>query len=125
MMTLSLYSQQLLTDSSAIVPVRTLKNALIMKAERDYLKFQISLTRDSVTTYQLINSKQDKVINTLENQIIVYNKNEDHYKGIISSKDKIINEKNNQITDLKKKVVKLYATTGLVSIIGVFLIVLL
>ena len=74
-MTLSLYSQQLLTDSSAIVPVRTLKNALIMKAERDYLKFQISLTRDSVTTYQLINSKQDKVINTLENQIIVYNKN--------------------------------------------------
>ena len=89
-------SQQRLTDSTVIVPIKSLKNALLVKVERDNLKKELVIARDSKV----------KDLN-----------------GVIIAKDGIINEKSKKITKLNNTIKKL---TGafMISVVG-FIITLL
>jgi hypothetical protein len=52
----SAFSQQRLSDSTVIVPIKSLKNALLMKIDRDNLKKELVVTRDSISTMSASNS---------------------------------------------------------------------
>lgn len=75
------------TDSSkCIVPCYILKNALIVKAERDYLKNTIlPLTQDSIQTLIYINKSQDTVIKNDSSIIRAFYQNKIYYNTIISN----------------------------------------
>ena len=90
MMPLLASSQTLSTEDLVTVPIKTLKNALIVKTERDFLKNQIGVTRDSVNILTNVVVNQDSVIKTQDSSISLYKKNESNYTSIINKKDGII-----------------------------------
>ena len=84
-------SQTLLSDSICCVPCNTLKKALIVKNERDYLKEQIKITRDSSLIFSRIVLNQDSIIKVKNSTISLYKKNENNYLQLIDNKDEEIN----------------------------------
>ena len=62
----------------------------MIKTERDYLKNQIGVTRDSVAILSVVISQQDTLIKNKNNQIDLYKKNESNYIQIIDNKSKQI-----------------------------------
>lgn len=89
-----IYSQTNLQKSnnldSVLVPVKTLKNALIVLEQRNYCKQQLEVTRDSISIMDNIIKVQDSSIINLNTQIELYKKNADNYVKIVENKDKEI-----------------------------------
>lgn len=89
-----IYSQTNLQKSnnldSVLVPVKTLKNALIVLEQRNYCKQQLEVTRDSISIMDNIIKVQDSSIFNLNSQIDLYKKNIDNYVKIVENKDKEI-----------------------------------
>lgn len=96
-------SQKLLNDS-VIVPVKALRNALLVKADRDNLKLELSLTRDSIKHMDTIILRQDSIINVCDSTRVELDKKVEDYKGVVKAKDGIIEEKDKKITDLESKI---------------------
>ena len=80
-------SQTLSNYSTCCVPCKSLKKALLVKTERDYLKDQIGVARDSIVILSRIVSNQDSVIIKQDTTISLYKKNEDEYIQIVKNKD--------------------------------------
>lgn len=116
-------SQQLLSDSTVIVPIKSLKNALLVKADRDNLKKELVVARDSITTMNKIIHNQDSALVVCDSTRIILDKKVEDYKGVVKAKDGIIEEKDKQITELKTKVRGTMA--ALFTSVVVFLIALL
>ena len=116
-------SQTLSNDSTCCVPCKSLKKALLVKTERDYLKEQIGVARDSIVILSRIVTNQDSIIVKQDTTISLYQKNELQYTQIIANKDSEIKIQNTQIKKAKTKTRVAWATTGL-SVIA-FIIILL
>ena len=116
-------SQTLSIDTQCCVPCATLKKALLVKTERDYLKNQIGITRDSVTLLNVIVSQQDTLIKNKNNQIDLYKKNELNYVQIIDNKNKQV-ELYDKALKTAKKGIKVAYGVAVVSIISGLLVVL-
>ena len=116
-------SQTLSNDSTCCVPCKSLKKALLVKTERDYLKEQIGVARDSIVILSNIVTNQDSVIVKQDSTISLYVKNELGYTQIIKNKDTEIEIKDKQIKKAKNKSKVAWITTGLSTI--VFIIILL
>jgi len=116
-------SQTPSNDSTCCVPCKSLKKALLVKTERDYLKEQIGVARDSIVILSNIVTNQDSVIIKQDNKIYLYSKNELGYTQIIKNKDTEIEIKDKQIKKAKNKSKVAWITTGLSTI--VFIIILL
>ena len=116
-------SQTLSIDSTCCVPCKTLKKALIVKSERDFLKNQIGVTRDSISILSSVVVNQDSVIKTQDSSISLYKKNEENYNSIIKKKDGIIEVKDEQIKQQKAKTKIAWIVTGLntVALLLIFL----
>lgn len=116
-------SQTLSTDTQCCVPCATLKKALLIKTERDYLKNQIGITRDSVAILSVVVSQQDTLIKNKNNQIDLYKKNESNYTQIIDNKSKQI-ELYDKALKTAKAGIKVAYGVAVVSIISGLLIAL-
>ena len=116
-------SQTLSIDSTCCVPCKTLKKALIVKNERDFLKNQIGVARDSISILTNVVVNQDSVIKTQDSSISLYKKNEENYNSIINKKDGIIELKDEQIKQQKAKTRIAWIVTGLNTV--AFILVLL
>jgi len=116
-------SQTLSIDSTCCVPCKTLKKALIVKSERDFLKNQIGVARDSISILSSVVVNQDSVIKTQDSSISLYKKNEENYNSIIEKKDGIIEVKDEQIKQQKAKTKIAWIVTGLntVALLLIFL----
>ena len=116
-------SQTLSIDSTCCVPCKTLKKALIVKSERDFLKNQIGVARDSINILSSVVINQDSVIKTQDSSISLYKKNEENYNSIIEKKDGIIEVKDEQIKQEKAKTKIAWIVTGLntVALLLIFL----
>lgn len=116
-------SQTLSIDSTCCVPCKTLKKALIVKSERDFLKNQIGVARDSINILSSVVINQDSVIKTQDSSISLYKKNEENYNSIIEKKDGIIEVKDEQIKQQKAKTKIAWIVTGLntVALLLIFL----
>jgi hypothetical protein len=117
-------SQTLLNDSTCCVPCEALKKALIVKNERDFLKNQIGVTRDSVNILTNIVISQDSVIKTQDSSILLYKKNEENYNFIVDKKDRIIELKDKQIKQQKTRTNIAWMTTGLNTVIFILILLL-
>ena len=102
MMMSSASSQKLLNDS-VIVPVKALRNALLVKADRDNLKLELGLTRDSIKHMDTIILRQDSIIKVCDSTRVILDKKVEDYKGVVKAKDGIIEEKDKKINNLKGK----------------------
>jgi hypothetical protein len=123
MLMLPLSSQALLNDSTCCVPCIALKKALVVKTERNYLKDQLGITRDSITLLDKIVFNQDSIIKIKDAQIALYIKNEGDYKQLIENKDKEVTlYKNEYKTALKRR--NLGYISGMLGIISGLLIAL-
>jgi len=123
MLMLPLSSQTLLNDSTCCVPCIALKKALVVKTERNYLKDQLGITRDSITLLDKIVFNQDSIIKIKDAQIALYVKNEGDYKQLIENKDKEVTlYKNEYKTALKRR--NLGYISGILGIISGLLIAL-
>ena len=116
-------SQTLSIDSTCCVPCKTLKKALIVKSERDFLKNQIGVARDSINILTSVVVNQDSVIKNQDSSISLYKKNEENYNSIITKKDGIIELKDEQIKQQKAKVKIAWIITGLNTV--AFILILL
>jgi hypothetical protein len=94
-------------DSSCVVPCYTLRNALMVKADCDYLKDQIQIARDSISTLNLIVDDQNSIITLQYENILMLEQNEKTLIGIIENKDKEITLHKKEIR--KQKVYKTVA----------------
>ena len=103
-------SSQKLSNDSVIVPVKALRNALLVKADRDNLKLELSLTRDSIKHMDTIILRQDSIINVCDSTRVILNKKVEDYKGVVKAKDGIIEEKDKKITDLESRIRGAYAS---------------
>ena len=103
MMISSASSQQRLSDSTVIVPIKSLKNALLVKADRDNLKKELVISRDSIFTMSTIILRQDSALFICDTTRIVLEGKIEDQKGIIKAKDGQIEERNKKITDLESK----------------------
>jgi hypothetical protein len=120
---LPLSSQTLLNDSTCCVPCIALKKALVVKTERNYLKDQLEVTRDSIVILDKIVFNQDSIIKIKDAQIALYVKNEGDYKQLIENKDKEVTlYKNEYKTALKRR--NLGYISGILGIISGLLIAL-
>lgn len=112
-------SQTRSNDFLVTVPVKTLRNALIVKSERDYLKSQISLVRDSVSILNNTISYKDSTIKNLNQSIIYYKQIDLDRQQQLSYKDKIID---NYKTQIKKEKKKTYITGGSFALLSLLLL---
>lgn len=96
-------SQTLSNEEYCSVPCRTLKNALLVKADRDFIKGQLVISRDSISILNTIVSRQDSLLDTKEAVIFLHRENEVRYLEMIENKDKIIGVKDKQIKQEKIK----------------------
>jgi len=121
----SLSSQQLstTTDSTAVVPIKALRKALLVKAERDNLKNELGVARDSIQIQDSIIVKQDEAIFNLVSQVDIFRANERNYEEIITNKDSIIIEKEKKVEQYKKKTTVAHIITVLNAV--VFLLVMI
>jgi hypothetical protein len=121
----SLSSQQLstTTDSTAVVPIKALRKALLVKAERDNLKNELGVARDSIQIQDSIIVKQDEAIFNLVSQVDIFRANERNYEEIITNKDNIIVEKEKKVEQYKKKTTVAHIITVLNAV--VFLLVMI
>lgn len=87
-MTSQVHSQTLSNDSTCCVPCKSLKKALVIKVERDYLKNQIGVTRDSIFILDSIVHKQDLIIINRESKITECEKSEAACEQLVKNKDK-------------------------------------
>lgn len=83
-------SQTLLTDSTCCVPCSTLRKALIVKADRDFLKSQLDVSRDSTRLLVNIVNNQDSTIKAQDSSITMYILNEKSFITLVDNKDKEI-----------------------------------
>lgn len=118
-------SQKLLSDSTAVVPISALRNAIKINAELVNTKNQLKISRDTIKTLTKIIYKQDSIIKVDNTQILIYKRNETRQDSIVNSYKGIVKEKENQVSDLQTKLNKSYILTGLVAAVSIFLIVLL
>jgi hypothetical protein len=109
-------SQQRLSDSTVIVPIRSLRNALFVKAERDNLKNQLGVARDSIKYMDKIILRQDSIIEVCDSTRLVLDSKVNDLKGTITAKDGIIKEQNLKITDLTNKLTGAIITLALSTI---------
>lgn len=118
-------SQKLLSDSTAVVPISALRNAIKVNAELVNTKNQLKISRDTIKTLTKIIYKQDSIIKVDNTQILIYKRNETRQDSIVNSYKGIVREKENQVSDLQTKLNKSYILTGLVAAVSIFLIALL
>lgn len=119
----SVLSQQRLNDSTVIVPIQSLKNALLVKADRDNLKNQLGITRDSIKYMDTIILRQDSTIHVCDSTRLLLDSQILDYKGTIVVKDGIINEQNNKIINLTNKLTGAIITLT-ISTVGFILLLL-
>ena len=100
------------------VPCHTLKNALIVKNERDFLKNQITVVRDSVNILVTITNNQDSIIKTQDASISLYKKIDTDRQKQLEYKDNIITNTQNQIKKLKLKFI-----VSSIALVGILLII--
>lgn len=117
-MPLLVSSQTLLTEDLVTVPTKTLKNALIVKTERDYLKNQITVVRDSVNILVTITNNQDSIIKTQDASISLYKKIDTDRQKQLEYKDNIITNTQNQIKKLKLKFI-----VSSIALVGILLVI--
>ena len=117
-MPLLVSSQTLSTEDLVTVPVKTLKNALIVKTERDYLKNQITVVRDSVNILVTITNNQDSIIKTQDASISLYKKIDTDRQKQLEYKDNIITNTQNQIKKLKLKFI-----VSSIALVGILLVI--
>lgn len=118
-------SQTLSNDSLALVPIKSLKNALLVKNERDYLKIQLKLSRDTINIQSNIIYNQDLTIGNLIDQTSAYKANEQGYEEVMLYKDSIVELKNKQINQLNTKVKAAKTVSMLVCVLSTVAIILL
>jgi ribosome biogenesis GTPase A len=118
-------SQTLLTEDLVTVPTKTLKNALIVKNERDYLKNQITVVRDSVNILVTITNNQDSIIKNQDISISLYKKIDIDRQKQLEYKDNIIEYKDNIITDYQKQIkkFKLKFIVSSIAFVGILLVI--
>jgi hypothetical protein len=97
-------SQQRLSDSTVIVPIKSLKNALLVKTDRDNLKKELVIARDSISSMEKVILRQDTALFICDTTRLILEDKVKDLKGIITSKDGMINERNKKITDLEDKI---------------------
>ena len=112
-------SQQRLSDSTVIVPIKSLKNALLVKTDRDNLKKELVVARDSISSMEKVILRQDTALFICDTTRLILEDKVKDLKGIIASKDGMINERDKKITDLEDKIrgakaAFLIATIGLI-----------
>jgi hypothetical protein len=117
-MPLLVSSQTLSTEDLVTVPAKTLKNALIVKNERDYLKNQITVVRDSVNILVTITNNQDSIIKTQDASISLYKKIDTDRQKQLEYKDNIITNTQNQIKKLKLKFI-----VSSIALVGILLVI--
>jgi hypothetical protein len=112
----------LVQDSSCAVPCYTLRNALIIKTDYNYLKEQIQIVRDSVSILNLILDDQNSIIILKDETVLLQKQNEKALIDIIENKNKEINIHKKEIK--KQKIYKniAYITNIAVIIFGVYMI---
>lgn len=88
------YSQTNLQTSnkldSVLVPVKTLRNALVVLEQRNYCRQQLTIVRDSVVLMENIINVQDSMIVNQKQQINLQKQNIDNYTKLVENKDKEI-----------------------------------
>jgi hypothetical protein len=112
----SALSQQRLSDSTVIVPIKSLKNALLVKADRDNLKKELKVSRDSITTMGTVIHFQDSALFVCDTTRTVLESKIGDLKGTIKAKDGQIEERNKKISDLEGKLKKVVVALALASI---------
>ena len=111
-------SQTLSTEDLVTVTIKTLKNALIVKTERDYLKNQITVVRDSVNILVTITNNQDSIIKNQDTSISLYKKIDIDRQKQLEYKDHIITNTQNQIKKLKLKFI-----VSSIALVGILLVI--
>jgi hypothetical protein len=106
------------TEDLVTVPAKTLKNALIVKNERDYLKNQITVVRDSVNILVTITNNQDSIIKNQDTSISLYKKIDIDRQKQLEYKDNIITNTQNQIKKLKLKFI-----VSSIAFVGILLVI--
>jgi hypothetical protein len=96
-------SQQRLSDSTVIVPIKSLKNALLVKTDRDNLKKELVIARDSISTMEKVILRQDTALFVCDSTRVLLDGKVKDLKGIITAKDGMINERDKKISDLEDK----------------------
>jgi len=125
MMPLLVSSQTLLTEDLVTVPTKTLKNALIVKNERDFLKNQITVVRDSINILVTITNNQDSIIKNQDTSISLYKKIDTDRQKQLEYKDNIITDKDNIITDYQNQIkkFKLKFIVSSIAFVGILLVI--
>jgi len=109
-------------DSSCVVPCYTLRNALMVKADCDYLKDQIQIARDSISTLNLIVDDQNSIIILQHENILILEQNEKTLIGIIENKDKEITLHKKEIRKQKLHKTIAYIVSAASIVFGVYMI---
>lgn len=124
-MPLLVSSQTLSTEDLVTVPAKTLKNALIVKNERDYLKNQITVVRDSVNILVTITNNQDSIIKNQDTSISLCKKIDIDRQKQLEYKDNIITDKDNIITDYQNQIkkFKLKFIVSSIAFVGILLVI--
>jgi hypothetical protein len=102
------------------VPCGTLRKALVVKSERDYLKNQIGVVRDSVSLLNVIVKDQDTLLKNKNNQIELYKKNEIAYVEVAKNKDKQISMYDDQLHNLKRERDIAFGLSIIILVLGIF-----
>ena len=97
-------SQQRSSDSTVVVPIKALRNAMLMKVSYDNCRNELEVSRDSIRIQDSIINNQDETIVNLVHQTEVYKANKRNYEEVVENKDKIIEIKEEEITKLKATV---------------------
>ena len=112
----SALSQQRLSDSTVIVPIKSLRNALLVKTDRDNLKKELKVARDSISTMETVIHLQDSALFVCDTTRTFLEGKIKDLKGTIKAKDGQIEERNKKIEDLESKVRGAIAALELASL---------
>jgi hypothetical protein len=109
-------------DSSCVVPCYTLRNALMVKADCDYLKDQIQIARDSISTLNLIVDDQNSIIILQHENILMLEQNEKTLIRIIENKDKEITLHKKEIRKQKVYKTVAYIVSAASIMFGIYMV---
>ena len=94
----------------------------MVKADCDYLKDQIQIARDSISTLNLIVDDQNSIIILQHENILILEQNEKTLIGIIENKDKEITLHKKEIRKQKLHKTIAYIVSAASIVFGVYMI---
>jgi len=120
---ISSVSSQQRSNDSAIIPIKNLRNAILIKVDFDECQNKLVSAQDSIKIQDSIIRDQSQSIIVLSSKVNLFEANDSYYTQVVNYKDSVIGVRDQNIQHYKGSARTAWLITGLNTIVFLLLLI--